>query len=432
MPKVIYSEKLLSDIQSGNWRESELDLSNQKPSLDEKAIQQLASALAANPFIKTLDVNTNWLGDVEIAILAQNTTLVSLNLQGNVINDESAKALAQNQTLTWLDLSGSNISAEGAKALAKNQTLTWLKLWGAGIGDEGAKALAQNTTLRFLNLGYEYNRIGNEGAKALAQNTTLTSLNLWQNKIGGEGAKALAKNATLISLIVWGCKIGETGAVALAKNTTLTSLDLGNNNIGAAGVQALAQNTTLTDLNVASNKLGDDAIKSVNEMLSRNKKFRQESLTITIGQVIPVSALVLIILTYSADYHYAPQANQTNALDKAAQNDQAVPLTHFQKQLILEYSDDYAAPKADMGQASALAKIGFFAETSDIKADHNTRLQGSAQCVFAAAAASAAVNPHPAKSKSDGKADERQANHKPAAGAGVAKPVLSKLSRIIG
>jgi hypothetical protein len=248
MPKATYSEKLLTDIRNGTWREAELDLSDQSPELDEEATQTLANTLITNPYIKSLNINSNR------------------------IYAEGAKALAQNTTLTSLDVGYNNIGAEGTKALAQNTTLTSLNVSANNIGAAGAASLAQNTTLTSLHVSY--NGIGAEGAKALAQNTTLTSLDVSINNIGAEGAKALAQNTTLTSLDVSYNGIGAEGAKALAKNTTLTSLDVGYNNIGAEGTKALAQNTTLTSLDVGGDGISDTDKETIAARIKSNVKKR--------------------------------------------------------------------------------------------------------------------------------------------------------------
>jgi hypothetical protein len=102
VPKATYSEKLLEDIRNGVWRESELDLSQQKPKLDEKAVQQLANALATSPSINTLNLYGNKIGDAGAIALAKNTRLTLLHIGGNKIGEAGAAMLAKNTTLTSL------------------------------------------------------------------------------------------------------------------------------------------------------------------------------------------------------------------------------------------------------------------------------------------------------------------------------------------
>ena len=110
----------------------------------------LATTLAQNPEVMTLDVGINHIGDEGTIELAANITLTRLSVDKNNIGDESARALAANTTLAELDISENNIGDEGAKALAANSTLTELNVAGNNIDVEGFKALATSTTLIWL------------------------------------------------------------------------------------------------------------------------------------------------------------------------------------------------------------------------------------------------------------------------------------------
>ncbi len=162
------------------------------------------------PHLTELDVVPRCVGIRELATaLALNTTLTSLDLCGRELGDADAHELAgmleSNTMLKTLRL-GSNRLGDGARhlavALERNKTLMGLSLPVNDIGDDASchlsAALEGNDTLTFLNLGW--NDIGDDGARhlatALERNTTLTTLNLSGNDIGRAGATALRTTLT--------------------------------------------------------------------------------------------------------------------------------------------------------------------------------------------------------------------------------------------
>jgi hypothetical protein len=98
--------------------------------------------------------------------LATNATLTSLNLSFNKINDRDVELIATclkgNQVLEELDLRVNKIGNVGSQAIAKylltQPCLKKLFMFGNPMGDEGAaalfKAITGNSILEILNMGY--------------------------------------------------------------------------------------------------------------------------------------------------------------------------------------------------------------------------------------------------------------------------------------
>ncbi|KAK3260637.1 hypothetical protein CYMTET_30412 [Cymbomonas tetramitiformis] len=283
-------------------------------SYDASGIKALATALAFNGSLNTLNLDENIIGPEGAKALAVaftpneegvfNTSLNTLNLYSNRIGDEGAKALADaltpnaegvfNTSLNTLGLRNNDIGPEGAKALAValtpnaegvfNTSLNTLvldcnRLCGVDRDGHGkydasgitalAEALVFNTSLNTLNLKRNplrvvhysqsgvYVKIGADAsgikalADALALNKSLKVLSLELNDIGPEGARALAVALTP----------NEEGVF----NTSLNTLALEYNNIGPEGAKALAValtpnaegvfNTSLNTLELADNQL---------------------------------------------------------------------------------------------------------------------------------------------------------------------------------
>ena len=207
-------------------------------------MQSIFGSLSGNNAVKTLEIKTNGIGDVEVGYIAS--------------------ALEHNKGITNLSLHHNKIGADGAetllRALVNNHTLTILTLLENEIGDSGVarivQPLSQNNTLRALDLGY--NDIGDYGteavAKALRNSASLTYIGLGYNRIGNDGVIAIANT--------------------LKYNHTLTRLDLQKNAISDAGIIAIAdalkQNNTLVHLNLSSNTISSDAISYLSKALATN------------------------------------------------------------------------------------------------------------------------------------------------------------------
>ena len=178
----------------------------QSCALDRRGAVAFAGALTGNTVLTSLDVSRNSIGNEGAKAFATAlSALTNLNLGGNELcgldfqgrgtYDASgiqalASALAGNAVLTSLNVADNSIGNEGAKAFATalsdgNTVLKTLNLDHNGIGAEGTKALAAALS----------------DGRAL-----LTDLELFNNKIDAEGAKAIAEalrsgKAVLISRI---------------------------------------------------------------------------------------------------------------------------------------------------------------------------------------------------------------------------------------
>ena len=165
-----------------------------------------------------------------------------------------ASALAFNTVLKTVDFSKNGIEADGAVALAENlrenRALGTLKLGSNSVGDAGARELAGVLAAgqeSVFELDLSGNNIGDEGARALArmlrENRRLVKLDLSNNEVDYEGTAALAQ--------------------ALAENRTLRALHLGNNYVGVMGARALAEglrrNAALEELHVGATRSGTPA-----------------------------------------------------------------------------------------------------------------------------------------------------------------------------
>ena len=87
--------------------------------------------------------------------------------------------------------------------------------------------------------------------------------------------QSLSNNHSITSLDLEYNNIGANGARALANNHSITSLIISVNNIGADGATILANNHSITSLDLECNNIGDEAKKTINTMLKRNRNNAQ-------------------------------------------------------------------------------------------------------------------------------------------------------------
>lgn len=155
--------QLLADVILYNTKITILDLSRNEM---RDNFLLLVESLRLNATIKSLNLNTNYIGaghvDGLASIIENNITLTELFLRYNIIHSEDLKvlspALQKNKTLRVLSLSDNEL--EGADVLApiiqQNKGLIDLRLYRNNFNDEAIRiittALESNTTLFELEL----------------------------------------------------------------------------------------------------------------------------------------------------------------------------------------------------------------------------------------------------------------------------------------
>lgn len=208
-----------------------------------------------------------------------------------------ATALATNITVTTLNLYDNGLEETGAKSIAKmlheNCFLTEIDLSGNRIGPAGARAigdiLVQNVTLKTVNLSK--NRLTDSDvefvAEALKDNFHLKSLILSHNNLEDRGGalmgSALAVNSVLESLDVSWNRITSKGAVALLdgarESYTLKFLNVAWNGLSDLGAQALRStlegSESITTLNVTNTSITVEGAKQLASGLKRNSTLRK-------------------------------------------------------------------------------------------------------------------------------------------------------------
>ncbi|HEY8895495.1 MAG TPA: ADP-ribosylation factor-like protein, partial [Niastella sp.] len=205
------------------------------------------------PFLTSLYLMANEIGDSETEYISQLSNLTVLSLSGNRMSESGIKHLRRLSALTVLDLAGNEIGHKGAEDISTLSTLTSLRLYNNSIGDKGAASISQLPLLTLLDLGK--NQISDQGVESFSRLSNLTILFLEENRIGDLGAAGLSRLSRLTSLSLSGNNIGNQGAEYLSHLTALTSLDLSNNNIGSPGAACISQLPILTDLNLAGNNI---------------------------------------------------------------------------------------------------------------------------------------------------------------------------------
>eukprot|EP00471_Norrisiella_sphaerica_P012190 CAMPEP_0184494414 /NCGR_PEP_ID=MMETSP0113_2-20130426/28671_1 /TAXON_ID=91329 /ORGANISM="Norrisiella sphaerica, Strain BC52" /LENGTH=409 /DNA_ID=CAMNT_0026880161 /DNA_START=22 /DNA_END=1248 /DNA_ORIENTATION=- len=215
--------------------------------IGDDAIIFLASLLATDPVLETLDLSNVEAGTVALVHLAN---ALQTNTKLRVLNIDRPRKADQNDEETTIHL---------AKALRCNNKIRELSLAKHRMRTHGTMWLMEyittwNNSVTTLNLSA--NQIPADGAvhiaKALADSSCkLQTLNLASNRLTDEGAFALAE--------------------ALKKNSSLTDLDLSFASIEDEGLVALcnavAGNVTLDTLKLAGNKFGSRAKKAWQSLL---------------------------------------------------------------------------------------------------------------------------------------------------------------------
>lgn len=215
--------------------------------------QKTLTAIASNPNLTSLSLNSSNLTDDDVKILVSNHPhLKYLSLNENKITSAGASIIADNlKELEILDLSYNQIDDRGAQALATIRTLKQLDLASNKITDTGVQALNANPSITSLSLYSNY-AISDQSAILLANNTHLKSLMLEFDYITNKGLVALAKNNSLNTLGFGGLKNMEdtrdSVAEALAQNTTLKNLDLVQIILTEKGFNALIETLSMTEV----------------------------------------------------------------------------------------------------------------------------------------------------------------------------------------
>lgn len=231
-------------IGKGNSALNHLELKSDggadSPDIGPSGAQAIASGLALNFSLRTLDLSSQGIGDEGVTALAeaiQSSTvgLEVLILPNNGITPTGATSLAtalgKNKTLEQLVLATNRLEYTGAAAIAEalreNRSLRSLQLSGTSIDSAGTEAIAQ----------------------ALKVNTGLIALLMGSNEIGDYGAKAIGNalqaNTTLIQVQLTLCKFGASGVMELARGVrqhpSLRQLDIEGNYFGLQASRFMRQ-----------------------------------------------------------------------------------------------------------------------------------------------------------------------------------------------
>ncbi|HEX6432119.1 MAG TPA: ADP-ribosylation factor-like protein, partial [Niastella sp.] len=167
-------------------------------------------------------------------------------------NKHSLLLLHELPYLQSLYLHNNGIGEAEAEYLSRLSSLTSLSLIRNKIGDKGAEYISRLSSLRSLNL--ESNEIGDKGAKYVSQLSSLTLFDLSYNKIGDQGAEYISRLSSLTTLNLANNEIGDKGAKCISRLPLLTDLNLANNKITIFTVYAP---TTLKDLRLYGNQIED-------------------------------------------------------------------------------------------------------------------------------------------------------------------------------
>jgi Ran GTPase-activating protein (RanGAP) involved in mRNA processing and transport len=244
--------------------------------LSREIVQQVKVVLRQNTVLQSLDLtsrDSSALGSTGLAeiapVLYRNRSIKTLDLSSNSLDDiESANVLREllrrNKTITNICLAANTFGGNAAatrsifEGLRGNTTLQQLHLGSCRLDDLGIAVLANVLAIRnssMVELDLSWNEITSVGVCALVDDSmevvTPTKLYLTGNRLRGEGvtflANALGRNAmpNLKQLYLGWCHIDDDGFVALVsaleQNTSLQILSLLGNDFGERGFMALAE-----------------------------------------------------------------------------------------------------------------------------------------------------------------------------------------------
>ncbi len=227
------------------------------------------------------------LGPEEAKLFLNMPWLKSLDLGSNPVGDEGAKTLASLITLEELRLSDCNITPDGVKVFLKNKTLTTLDLSHNPVGYEGLLVLLSLSNL--INLTLELCEIKIELSKSTRYtiNQNLKTLNLSHNSLKNQEMMSLLTycpaltqadfkynmqpSAIDLNTIVkfQNLKILKLDCIALTDENVLdlsnhpfiTELSLSRCGLSPTGLGYLSKNPVLEKLNLTNNtKLQGDTV----------------------------------------------------------------------------------------------------------------------------------------------------------------------------
>ena len=220
----------LADALRNNTTLGVLTLSR-NPDVGDEGVEQLASMLAVNGTVHTLDVAgcgcARHLED-EIEELLAERTEVDANFESLL-----ERLLDDDFRVTGIDLSGRRIGNVGAtrlaEALSDNTQVRQLWLRGCGIGDAGAKALASclEQNMAVVDLFLADNAVGNDGIGAIsdalaASNSTLVTLEMDGNPVTDAGVDAFmvcfGHNTSVLVATFNGCDLGDPSRLTMLES----------------------------------------------------------------------------------------------------------------------------------------------------------------------------------------------------------------------
>ncbi len=283
------------------------------PSLSLKECQlgpEEAKLFLNMPWIKSLDLSSNPLGDEGAKTLASLITLEELRLQSCNITPDGVKVFLNNKTLTTLDLSGNAVRYEGLLVLLSLSNLINLALTACKI-----KKLSKSThytinkNLKTLNFGQ--NSLENQEMISLLtycpgltqvdfgfMKTSAIDLNQivkFQNlkilkldciALTDENVLDLSNHPFITELSLLSCGLSPTGLGYLSKNPVLKKLDLSNNEKlqGDTVNKHFSNFPALTHLILNNCYISDKAISSIAKNPRLQKlKLTKNSITLSWG-----------------------------------------------------------------------------------------------------------------------------------------------------
>ena len=205
---------------------------SRNPDVGDEGAERLASMLAANGTVHTLDVTGCGCSpdlEAEVEGLLAGRAEVDANFESLL-----ERLLDDDFRVTGIDLSGRRIGNAGAtrlaEALSDNTQVRQLWLRGCGIGDAGARALASclEQNMAVVDLFLADNAVGDGGIGAItdalaASNSTLVSLEMDGNPVTDAGVDALMAsfehNASVLVATFDGCDLADPSRLTVLEGT---------------------------------------------------------------------------------------------------------------------------------------------------------------------------------------------------------------------
>ncbi len=203
--------------------------------------------------MRSLSLRQCQLGPEEAKLFLDMPWLKSLDLGSNPLGDEGAKTLASLITLEELRLIRCNITPDGVKVFLKNKTLTTLDLSSNPVGYEGLLVLLSLSNL--INLALRACKIKIELSKSTRYtiNQNLKTLDLRQNSLENQEMIRLLTYCPALTQVDFGYI--ETSAIDLntiVKFQNLKILKLNNIALTDENVLDLSNHPFITELSLLS------------------------------------------------------------------------------------------------------------------------------------------------------------------------------------